>query len=153
MAVEDFLTYSALYRRGDDRPLVDFGQLRPHHLGAGREMAETFLRSVEMGPLGGEAVASAWGSSGLRLIYDWSRNPFSVWSEALARKAYDWFSDKTAAATKKFWWNGLLLAKAWADSTRSVRADLPRLVLPTPVRSAAINRYRASQGASPRYTY
>lgn len=153
MTVDDFLTYSALYKRGDERPLVDFGQLQPHHLGAGREMKETFLRSVEMGPLGGEEVASAWGASGLRLLYDWSRNPFSVWTETLARKAYDWFSDKTADATKKFWWNGLLLAKAWADSSRSLRADLPRLVLPVSVRNAAINRYRASQGATPRYTY
>jgi hypothetical protein len=153
MAVDDFLAYSALYERGKMRPLVPFGQVTPNHLGQGQEARNHFLRSVDVGPLDGESVAALWGDSALRMLYDWSRNPFAMWSESLARKAYDWFSEKTAEATKKFWWNGLLLAKAWADSSRSARADLPRLTLPTDVRRMALHRYQRSHGGRPRYTY
>lgn len=153
MSVDDFLAYSALFERGESQPIIPYGRLTPKDLGRDRGARNQFLRSVDVGPLDGESVAAAWGTSALRMLFDWSRNPFAMWSESLARKAYDWFSEKTADATKKFWWNSLLLAKAWADSSRSARADLPRLTLSGDVRRAALNRYRESHKGRPRYTY
>jgi hypothetical protein len=76
-----------------------------------------------------------------------------VWTEGLAREAYEWFNAKTRAATQMFWWNDLLLPKVRADRAGGDRAELPRFILPSDMREAAIESYRSSQGAAPDFTY
>jgi hypothetical protein len=153
MSVNDFLKYSALYVKGQETPLVPTGKVRPDDLVVQRNSPETFLRSVATGPFHGVEVASKWGMGAMRLIYQWSQNPVVTWTEEWARSAYDWFSQKTKAATCLFWWNRLLLPKTYADKRRGVREELPRFDLPPEARESAIEAYQASQGRERNYTY
>ena len=153
MAVDDFLSYSALYAKGREQPVVPRGQVTLDDLVGRGNAQETFLRSVATGPLDGVEVASQWGLEAIRLLYEYSQNPLVTWSEAWARSAYDWFSEKTKAATQLFWWNKLLLPKAHEDKKRGVREELPRFVLPSKVRQSAVENYEASQGRQRNYTY
>lgn len=153
MAVDDFLTYCALHAKGQDRPIIPRGQVTLNDLSRHGNSPDVFLRSVAKGPLHGKEVASKWGAGAIRLYYDWTQNPIPPWSEAMARSAYDWFSEKTKGATKLFWWNNLLLPKAHADKKRGVREELPRFKLPQDVRASAIDAYEASQGKDRNYTY
>jgi hypothetical protein len=153
MSVNDFLKYSALYVKGQETPLVSRGKVRPDDLVMQRSSPETFLRSVATAPFHGVEVASKWGLGAMRLIYQWSQNPLVTWTEEWARSAYDWFSRKTKAATRLFWWNKLLLPKAYADKRRGVREELPRFDLPPEVRESALEGYQASQGRERNYTY
>lgn len=151
-AVDDFLTYCALYRKGEDRPIVPRGHVTLDDLARRKATQEVFLRSVTTGPLHGVEIASQWGLDAIRLLYEWSQNPLVAWTEGWARRTYDWFSGKTRAATKLFWWNSLLLPWARADK-EGARRDLPRFELPQGVRAAAIDAYQTSQGQDPNYTY
>jgi hypothetical protein len=153
MSVDDFLTYSALYVKGQDAPLVSKGKVTSDDLDSQRHSQETFLRSVTTGPFHGVEVASEWGMDTIRLIYEWSQNPVVTWTEGWARSAYDWFSEKTRAATKLFWWNNLLLPKTYADKKKGIREELPRFELPPDVRKSAIEGYQSSQGRERNYTY
>lgn len=153
MSVDDFLSYSALYRKDQKTPLISRGQVTLDDLVALDRSQETFLRSVTTGPFHGVEVAGQWGKGAVRLIYEWSRNPVATWTEEWARAAYQWFSEKTKPATKLFWWNSLLLPKAFADRKRDVQEQLPRFKLPPQVRESALESYQASQGAQPNYTY
>ena len=74
-AVDDFLTYCALYVRGEEEPITPRGQVTPSDLSQHRGSRDVFLRSVAAGPLGGVAVASQWGLGAVRLLYEWSQNP------------------------------------------------------------------------------
>jgi len=152
MAAEEFLRYTALHRKGEARPVLPVGAVTVADL-ARAGPGETFLRSVPEGPLFGAEVAGQWGGSTLRLLDDWSSRIPGSWTETLARSAYDWFSEKTRPATRRFWWNDLLLAKAFADRASGARAELPRFILPGQMRDAAVAAYRASQGAQPNFTY
>lgn len=153
MSVDDFLTYTALYVKGQDAPVVPTGKVTFDDLTRRYSAREAFLRSVAAGPLRGIEVAADWSAEAIRLIYEWSRNPVITWTEEMARSAYDWFSEKTKAATQLFWWNSLLLPKAHADKKASVREELPRFKLPQEVRRSAIESYEASQGRERNYTY
>jgi hypothetical protein len=153
MAADDFLTYSALYKRGQGKPVIPRGRVTLDDLARYGGSRDTFLRSVVVGPVYGIEVASQWGLEAVRLIYEWSQNPVVTWTEAWARSAYDWFSEKTKAATKLFWWNTMLLPKAHADKEGGIREDLPRFELPQDVRASAIDGYEASQGKDRNYTY
>jgi hypothetical protein len=153
MSVDDFLTYTALYVRGQDTPVVPTGKVTLDDLTHRYTSRETFLRSVATGPIRGMEVASEWGVGAIRLIYEWSQNPIVNWTEELARNAYDWFSEKTQAATRLFWWNSLLLPKAHSDKKGGVREELPRFKLSPEVRKSAIEGYEASQGKDRNYTY
>lgn len=153
MSVDDFLTYSALYAKGRDTPLISRGKVTLDDLTIRDSSQETFLRSVATGPFHGVEVASQWGVGAIRLIYEWSQNPVVTWTEEWARSAYDWFNDKTRAATRLFWWNSLLLPKAHADRNRGIREELPRFELPPEVRKVAIEDYETSQGRERNYTY
>jgi hypothetical protein len=153
MAVDDFLTYCALYVRGEKEPISARGQVTPSDLSRHGGSRHVFLHSVTPGPLSGVEVARQWGLGAVRLLYEWSQNPVVTWTEAWARSAYDWFSEKTKAATQLFWWNDLLLRKAHADQEGDVREDLPRFELPQDVRTSAIDAYEASQGRERNYTY
>ena len=153
MSVDDFLTYTALYVRGQEKPVIPKGQVTLDDLTRRHSSREMFLRSVETGPIRGMEVASEWGMAAIRLIYEWSQRPVVAWTEELARSAYDWFSEKTKAATKLFWWNNLLLPKAYADRKGGVGEELPRFKLPPEVRKSAIEGYEASQGRDRNYTY
>ena len=146
MAVDDFLTYTALYVKGQATPVIPRGQVTLDDLTRRYTSRETFLRSVVTGPLHGLEVAGEWGLGAIRLIYDWSQNPVAAWTEEAARAAYDWFSEKTRAATRLFWWNDLLLPKANADRKGGIRSELPRFELPQTVRMSAIEAYEASRG-------
>jgi hypothetical protein len=153
MAVDDFMKYSALYVKGQKQPLIPRGRVTLDDLSRQGRSQEVFLRSVATGPLHGIEVASQWGLGAVRLIYEWTQNPLVTWSEGWARNTYDWFSEKTRAATQLFWWNKLLLPKAQAEEQAGLRQELPRFKLPEDVRSAAIEAYQASQGDRRNYTY
>lgn len=153
MAMEDFLAYTALYRKGEQKPRVARGQVTAADLRR-RGADEMFLRSVEDGPLTGAAVASQWGAATMKLLREWVIRPPVAWTPSLARAAYRWFSSKTSAATRRFWWNDLLFSELDGALGPEVgRDDLPRFVLPGDMRSAAIDAYEASQGGRPRHTY
>jgi hypothetical protein len=153
MAVDDFLTYCALYVRGEEKPITPRGQVTLNDLSQHAGSRDVFLRSVAAGPLSGVAVASQWGLGAVRLLNEWSQKPAVTWTEAWARSAYDWFSEKTKPATQLFWWNDLLLRKAHADKEDDTREDLPRFELPQDVRASAIEAYEASQEKGRAYTY
>ncbi|TEU10322.1 MAG: YIP1 family protein [Anaerolineales bacterium] len=153
MSADDFLTYTALYVKGQQTPAIPRGRVRLKDLTGRYSSRETFLRSVATGPIHGMEVASEWGTAAIRLIYEWSQNPVVTWTEDLARSAYDWFSEKTKAATQLFWWNNLLLPKAHADKKGSVQKKLPRFQLPQEVRKSAVESYEASQDKDRNYTY
>jgi hypothetical protein len=152
MAVDDFLTYTALYVKGQAAPVVSKGQVTLDDLTRRYTSREAFLRSVATGPLRGVEVAGEWGTDAVRLIYEWSQNPAVTWTEEAARTAYDWFSEKTRAATQLFWWNNWLLPRAAADKKGGIRSELPRFELPQAVRTSAIEAYEASRGRQ-NYTY
>ena len=151
MPVDDFLEYACLHAKGQDRPLINRGSVHPAHLGRS-DANQTFLRSVHRGPIHGSEVAKDWGTDTLWLLLRWARSPTQTWSEVAARKAYDWFSDKTREATKHFWWNRYLLQDE-ASPSRGERAKLPRFRLSLDVREAALENYESSQGSRPTYTY
>lgn len=153
MAVDDFLTYCALHTKGQEEPVIPRGKLTLADLSRHSGSQDVFLRSVATGPLRGIQVASQWGLGTLGLLYQWSQNPVVTWSETWARSAYDWFSEKTKAATQLFWWNDLLLPRAHADQQGGIREELPRFELPQDVRASAIEAYQASQGKDRTYTY
>ena len=153
MSVDDFLTYTALHVKGQEEPVIRRGKVTLDDLTRRHSSGEAFLRSVTAGPIHGVEVASEWGMAAVRLIYQWSQHPVVTWTEDLARSAYDWFSEKTKAATRLFWWNNLLLPKAHADKKGGVRAELPRFKLPPDVRKSAMESYEASQGKDRNYTY
>ena len=153
MSVDDFLTYTALYVKGQETPVIRRGKITLDDLTHRYSSRETFLRSVATGPIRGMEIASEWGMAALRLIYEWSQHPVVTWTEELARSAYDWFSEKTQAATRLFWWNSLLLPKAYADKKGGLREKLPLFKLPQEVRKSAIESYEANQGKDRNYTY
>lgn len=153
MATEDFLGYTALYRKGERQPRIARGKVTAADL-LQRGADEIFLRSVEGGPLSGAEVAGQWGTATVKLLMEWASRPPIAWTPSLARLAYRWFSAKTSAATQRFWWNDLVfpqLNRALGSDTS--RDDLPRFVLPDDMRRAAIDAYNESQAGRPRYTY
>ena len=152
MSVNDFLSYAALYQKDEDNSIVPRGQVRPTHLRR-RYSKDTFLRSVDRGPMRGIQVAAEWGVETITLLDKWAQSPLYTWSETAAHAVYDWFSEKTKLATKYFWWNKLLLRKDQAIPKPSKRSDLPRFRLPHDVRNSALENYEASQGKRRNYTY
>lgn len=153
MAVDDFLGYSALYRKGENKPLVQQGHLNAAMLQKTQQADQVFLRSVTTGPLWGKDVASEWNRDALHLLREYMLKPRQTWNETTAKQAYQWLSAKTEPAARRFWWNDLLLPKVEEDIARGSRSQLPRFILPSEVRNSAIERYRASQGERPRFTY
>jgi hypothetical protein len=153
MSVDDFLTYTALYVKGQHTPVIPRSRVVLDDLTHRYSSRETFLRSVAGGPIRGAEIVSEWGVGAIHLIYEWSQRPAVAWTEELARSAYDWFSEKTRAATRLFWWNSLLLPKAHADKKGGIQEKLPRFQLPQEVRRSAIESYEASQGKDRNYTY
>ncbi len=153
MALEDFLGYTALYRKGEHRPTVARGKVTTADL-LRRGADEMFLRSVEGGPLTGAAVASQWGAATLKLLREWTSRPAIAWTPSLARATYRWFSARTSTATQHFWWNDLVFSQLEGalDADRD-GDDLPRFVLPVDMRRAAIDAYNESQGGRLRPTY
>ncbi len=153
MAMDDFLSYTALYRKGERRPRIARGRVTADDL-LRRGAEEVFLRSVAGGPLTGAEVASQWGTATLKLLREWTSRPAIAWTPNLAQAAYRWFSAKTSAATKHFWWNNMLFAQlSHALGSGLDSADLPRFTLPGDMRQAAIDAYAESQSGQPRYTY
>lgn len=153
MAADDFLGYTALYAKGARRPSIARGRVKPADL-LRRGANDLFLRSVEGGPLTGAEVAAQWGAATLKLLRDWLSKPAIAWTPSLAGAAYRWFSDKTSAATQRFWWNELVFAQLSRVLSADLgRDNLPRFVLPGNMRQAAIAAYDESQGGRPRFTY
>ena len=153
MAMEDFLGYTALYRKGERQPRIARGKVMAADL-LRRGADEMFLRSVEGGLLTGAEVASQWGAATLKLLKEWTSRPPVAWTPSLARAVYRWFNAKTSAATQRFWWNDLVFPQLdRALGSGMGRDDLPRFVLPVDMRSAAIDAYEESQGSRPRHTY
>ncbi len=153
MAMDDFLAYTALYSKGSQRPAVPRGQVTADDLQR-RGADELFLRSVEGGPLTGAEVADQWGTTTLKLLWEATSKPLVAWTPTLAGLTYRWFSEKTSAATQRFWWNDLVFAQlSRALGTDLGRDDLPRFVLPGDMRQAAITAYDESQAGRPRFTY
>jgi hypothetical protein len=95
-------------------------------------------------------VAARWGTDVLETLVDASYKAAN-WKEELAKVAYRWFSAKTQAATKLFWWNDLVMSLVGAGKQSD--KDLPRLNLPPEIRRAALENYQRSQSPRPNYTY
>jgi hypothetical protein len=152
MSADRFLSYAALYRKDETRPILDRGQLTSSDL-TEPGLDDSFLRSVDQGPLQGIEVAGQWGKDTLSMLYQFGQRPIYTWSEELARGLYGWFSEKTRAATQHFWWNELLLRQDRIARPGGARAELPRFVLPQSVRDAAAERYTDSQQGQRDYAY
>jgi len=153
MSVKDFLSYAALYHKDQDKPFVPRGQVQPDHL-TQRYAQEAFLRSVDRGSMHGSDVAKGWGKDTVSLIYKWTQSPVHAWSDEVARRVYDWFSEKTKTATRYFWWNKLLLPQGTTlFKRRDERSEKPRFRLPHDVRNSALENYQNSQGNQRNYTY
>ena len=104
------------------------------------------MRSVTAGPLTGQEVIESWEEGVLEMVYRALAARPDQLAEALARKAYSWFSAKTKRATELFWWN-TLIADALAGTLKSMPVDqLPRLVLTGETRSSAASRYQSGSG-------
>jgi hypothetical protein len=151
-SVNDFLSYSALYVKGQAVPIIPRGKVTLNDLPRDGSK-EVFLRSVASGSVSGVDVVRSWGKDAIYLVYQWAQNPLVRWTEESARSAYDWFSDKTREATKHFWWNNLLLPKAFADKKSAAQAELPRFTLPSGVRESALEGFETSQSGGRNYTY
>jgi hypothetical protein len=149
MSVEDFLTYAALYRAEEEQPVIARGKVRPADLLGRQPGQETFLRSVTRGPLMGRDVAADWSKDTLELLARWAYSPAIAWSDDIARGLYDWFSPKTAGATRRFWWNKLLPFGQRSDA----RSELPRFRLPDDTRASALEQYAAFPQGRPPETY
>ena len=150
MRVDDMLSYSDLYVKDQKTPLVSKGQVRIEHLIKHGRSPDIFVRSVDKGPLSGEDVIARWGDGALEMVMHWAGETASGWTDRLARKAYSWFSAKTEAATRLFWWNDML-AFALQDTLESATGQrLPRLTLPAETRYSAVERYRSRR---PGYAY
>lgn len=150
MSVDDFATYCSLRERGATDPLVPRGRVTPAMVArAYRDRVNCYLQSVP-GSLTDENVAAHWSRDALRSLVDVSLKA-TRWQEELAQTAYEWFSDKTRAATQLFWWNGLVMPLVGRG--RRSRSDLPRLNLPPEIRDAARENYEHSQPSAPGYTY
>jgi hypothetical protein len=150
MAVDDFVGYSRLRKKGVEEPLAEQGKvtvsLLTHTL---RQRPDLYLQSVPAS-LAEQNVAGQWSQDLLRAVVDVSTKA-SRWKEELAKMAYQWFSAKTAAATKLFWWNGLVMDLV--EKEKRSHQDLPRLNLPPEIRQAAVENYERSQPRIPNYTY
>ncbi len=153
MRVDDLLQFSALYKKDQLNPLVGRGQLKPEHLARVSRSPQIFLRSVNVGPLRGSDVIKNWSAETIELIYHWSQATISQWTEALAKKAYSWFSPKTQGATSLFWWNELLapLLEGALESSKS--GELPRFILPAETRNDAIEKYERLTHHKKNYAY
>ena len=145
-------SYTALYHKDEVGPVVDKGQLTSDHL-TRLHLEESFLRSVDRGPVRGIDVARRWGKDTLSLLHTFAQAPMVTWSEEVARSLYDWFSEKTRDATQHFWWNKLLLSAGKLARPLGVRSELPRFHLPQGVRDAALENYESSQVRQPDYAY
>ena len=151
MAIADFVAYAALYRKGKKEPAVAAGRVDPRQL-ARSEGVDTFLCSVPHGPLPGIEVAKEWSTATLKMLYQWGRAPSYGWTAQIAKGLYDWFSDKTSEATRRFWWNDLLLR---GDVERPIDrgADLPRFRLPRTIYEQCLANYEQSRSGSARLAY
>ncbi len=153
MRVDDMLSYSSLYIKGQDKPIVPTGEVTPDHLKRHGRSSQVFLRSVDTGPLFGKEVVAEWSAGALEMVYRWAATNRTSLAEHLARKAYSWFSPKTKDAAQLFWWNGLLSHILQEAVQSASRSELPRLVLPLETQRSAAERYRSSSRGSPAYTY
>jgi hypothetical protein len=150
MDVEDFLGYCTLWRKGESAAILPRGQVTPALLArAYRQNSDVYVRSVP-DSLAEQNVTARWSSETLAALSEFSTRA-THWQAGLARLAYRWFSDKTQAATKLFWWNDLVMPLV--GTGRRSKKDLPRLDLPPEIRDAAARRYQASQPDRPTYTY
>jgi hypothetical protein len=150
MAVDDFARYCTLRVKGAGSTLVGQGQITPALLArAYQQPADLFLQSVPAS-LADQNVAARWGSDVLKSLVDTSYRA-TRWREELASVAYRWFSTKTQAATRLFWWNDMVMSLL--GTGKNSTQDLPRLDLPPEIRQAAIENYARSQQPRPRYTY
>lgn len=153
MRVDDLLSYSSLYVKGRDEPLVGRGDVTPGDLMEHRHSPDVFLRSVEAGPLSGADIAATWGEGTLEMVYRWAAETTISWTEELLRKAYGWFNPKTKKATQMFWWHHLIVG-AVSGTLESVSSEkLPRLTLPAEIHDNAVEQYELSRKKSPGYTY
>lgn len=150
MRVEDMLTYSALYAKGGNKPVIPQGQLTVDELVRRGKSGEVYVRSVEVGPLLGKDVLSEWSAGTVEMVLRWATETATSWTQDLSRRAYSWFSPKTAAAANLFWWNGLLASVVEGVVRNASPNELPRLTLPPETHDSAVNRY---QSKKPGYTY
>ncbi|MEN6478547.1 MAG: hypothetical protein ABFD20_02775 [Anaerolineales bacterium] len=160
MAVEDLLSYAALYRRDEDQPLAAPGRVRAAHLL--QVMGEdTYLRTLTAAPLTGADVVRGWNADTRQLLVAWARStalsttPAAItgYDEGRAQRLYRWYSVKTQAATRLFWWNDLLMARTFSLRRRGAAADPLRLSLPAAARDEAMQRYEAAARSGSGYTY
>lgn len=153
MRVDELLSYSSLYVKDRDEPLVRRSEVTPGDLMEHRHSPEVFLRSVAVGPLSGAEIAAAWGEGTLEMVYRWATQTTIGWSQELLHKAYSWFNAKTVKSAQMFWWHHLILGavRGTLDSVSSEK--LPRLTLPAEIHDNAVEQYELSRKTSPGYTY
>jgi hypothetical protein len=153
MRVEDMIGYSSLHVKDRTIPIIPRGQVAPGDLQRRGRSPETFLRSVKAGPLLAKDVIAGWGEGALEMVYRWAATQQASLSERLARRAYSWFSPKTAASAQMFWWNNLVSHVLKGLQHSGPDPELPRLILPSETQANAVEQYRASFSGSPAYTY
>jgi len=141
LRVDDFLAQCALHARDSDEPIVKRGQVTPDRLVRLGSAEGVFLRSVRHGPLRSQDVVSEWSEGALEMAYRWAAASRSSLTDRLARKAYGWFSPKTARAARLFWWNDLVRHVLDDQLTSSPEGQLPRLTLPASTHDSAIEEY------------
>jgi len=160
MAVEDLLSYAALYRRDEDQPLAAPGRLRAAHLL--QVVAEdTYLRTLTAAPQTGADVVRGWNAETQQLLVAWARStalstaaaPVTGYDEGRAQRLYRWYAAKTQPATRLFWWNDLLMARTFSLRRRGAAAEPLRLSLPAAARDEAVQRYEAAARSGSGYTY
>jgi hypothetical protein len=153
MRADDMLHYSSLYTKGQSQPVVALGKLTPEKIVRHSRSSEVFLRSVEAGPMYGPDVIAEWGAGVLEMVYRWAAAKPKSLAQSFFRKAYTWFSPKTAEAAGQFWWNDLVAPVLEGALETASRSELPRLILPGTTQRNAVERYHSSFNGSPDYTY
>ncbi|MFO7678758.1 MAG: hypothetical protein R6X34_01790 [Chloroflexota bacterium] len=146
MRLDDMLTYSSLHVKGETEPIVAKRAVTPDLLARNGRFPNTFLRTVDTGPLFAPELLSDWSESATQLIVRWAVTRHAQLNESLGRRLYHWFSPRTRQAASLFWWNGLMQALAESQTPN----ELPRLILPSETQQDALAQYHF---AKPSYTY
>ena len=147
MTVDDFAGYCTLRQKGVGDPVVHQGSVTPSRAGSANTATtprSTCNRCPPPWPIRTWRLVGA--RTCCRTLVDVS-NKAANWQMELAKVAYRWFSPKTQAATKLFWWNDLVM-NLMGQGKRSSQ-DLPRLNLPPEIRQAAVENYQRSQPSRP----
>jgi hypothetical protein len=152
MRVDDLLTYSSLFQKGQTQPILTVGEVTPAKLAQIGVSGDFFVRTVESGPLLGAEVVAEWSAGGVEMVLHWAQER-TGWTEAMSRKAYDWVKPKHQQVAQLFWWNPLLAPVINGQLETVPKDKLPRLTLPEKTYESAIDRYHTHRQLNPQPAY